>query len=69
MAPSVREVGLFFWRGGDQLLEKRDVYATDLVQQFYGIVETTAAISHHSATLVEYLDLSPICGLTRVDYS
>ncbi|KAJ2741618.1 hypothetical protein GGI20_005062 [Coemansia sp. BCRC 34301] len=68
MAPNIREVGVDFGHGADQLIEQRDVYATDLTRQLYGIVETTTAISNACISLVEYMDLAPICNLVRVDY-
>ncbi|KAJ2746829.1 hypothetical protein GGI20_001060 [Coemansia sp. BCRC 34301] len=68
MVPNIREVDVRLWRGTDQLLEQGDVHVMDLIRKLYDLVETRMGISHESFALVEYMDLTPICNLTSVEY-
>ncbi|KAJ2336822.1 hypothetical protein GGI00_000614 [Coemansia sp. RSA 2681] len=67
MAPDIRKVDVLSY-SAEALVKRRDIHTVDLVQQLYGIVETTTAITGNCRLLVEYLNLEPIRNLVHVAY-
>ncbi|KAJ2639814.1 hypothetical protein GGF44_002637 [Coemansia sp. RSA 1694] len=68
VAPGIRKVDVWAYSNAEELVKRRDIHILDLIQQLYDIVEVKAAITRDSVSLVEYLDLEPICDLVRVAY-